>query len=76
MVTNISFAHLNQENDGDINKTFITYSQQYIKYDNRNFIINIIFYLNQIDLREGNNDYIILITKDNLTDILPEENII
>ena len=43
LVTNISLAHLNQESDGDINKTFITFAQQYIRKDDREFIINIIF---------------------------------
>ena len=44
LVTNISFAHLNQESEGDINKTFISYAQQYIREDNREYIFNIIFF--------------------------------
>ena len=63
----ISLAHLNAENDGNINKTFITYSQQYIKCNERYFFINIIFFKNQINLKEGDNDYSSFIVKDNYT---------
>ena len=42
-LTNISFAHFNKENDRKIYKTFITYAQQYIKQDGREYIVNIIF---------------------------------
>ena len=73
-MANISFAHLNVESDGRINKTFITYSQQCIEYNNRYFIINIFFYYNQANLRDKDIDYTILIAKDNFTGILPEEN--
>ena len=44
LFTKISLAHLNVENDGNINKTFITFSQQYIKYNDRHYMINIIFF--------------------------------
>ena len=67
LFTNVSFAHLNVENDGDINKTFIIFSQQYIKHEKRYYIINIIFFINQIDLKEGDNDYSVFIIKDNKT---------
>ena len=63
----LSLAHLNAENDGNINKTFITYSQQYIKCNERYFFINIIFFKNQINLKEGDNDYSSFIVKDNYT---------
>ena len=72
--TNISFGHLNQESDGEINKTFISYGQQYIKYDNRYFIIHIVFYYNQTEIKDTDIDYTILIAQDNFTGILPQEN--
>ena len=74
LLTNISLAHLNLENDGNINKTFISYSQQYIKYKNRYFIINIIFFVGQSDLKESDNDYTFFIVKDNFSNILSEED--
>ena len=74
--TNISFAHLNQENDRNINKSFIIYSQQYIEQDNRDYIFNIIFFSDQINLKEGDNDYTIFIVKNNLTGILGDETAI
>ena len=42
--TNISFAHINQESHCNINKTFVTCASQYIKQDNREYIIHIVFY--------------------------------
>ena len=72
--TKISLAHLNVEGDGIINKTFITYSQQYFKHENRTYIINIIFFVNQLDLQEGDIDYSFFIVKDNNTDTLVNEN--
>ena len=69
----ISLAHLNIENDGYINKTFITYSQQYIKYDDRKYIINIIFFINQGNLNEGDSDYTSFIIKNNLSNIVNEK---
>ena len=63
-------AHLNVESDGNINKTFISYSQQYIKHNNRNYIINLIFFVSQIDLKEGDNDYSFFIVRDNFSSIL------
>ena len=75
LFTNISLAHLNIENDGDINKTFISFSQQYIKHDDRYYIFNIIFFLSQIDLKEGDNDYSFFIIKDNKTGIINQEDI-
>ena len=75
LLTNISLAHLNLESDGNINKTFITYSQQYIKHANRTYIINIIFFISQNDLKEGDNDYTFFVVKDNFTGLLPSEEI-
>ena len=65
LYTKISLSHLNIEHEGGINKTFITYSQQYLKNENKLYIINIIFYLNQINLQEGDNDYSSFIIKIN-----------
>ena len=67
LFTKISLAHLNVENDGNINKTFITFSQQYIKYNDRHYMINIIFFLNQINLKEGDNDYTSFLIKKNIS---------
>ena len=63
LYTKISLSHLNIEHEGGINKTFITYSQQYLKNDDKLYIINIIFYMNQINLQEGDNDYSSFIIK-------------
>jgi len=65
LYTKISLSHLNIEHEGGINKTFITYSQQYLKNENKLYIINIIFYMNQINLQEGDNDYSSFIIKMN-----------
>ena len=73
-LTNISFAHFNKENDRKIYKTFITYAQQYIKQDGREYIVNIIFNYEQINLKEGDYDYTLLIVKNNFTDLLGDEN--
>jgi len=61
-----SLANMNVENDGNINKTFVTFSQQYLKYDDRHYIVNIIFFINQINLKEGDNDYTSFIIRKNL----------
>ena len=74
-LSNISFGHLNKENNGDINKTFISYSLQYFKYKKREFIVDIVFFWNQTDLRDENNDYSFFIVKDNFTDLLGDVNL-
>ena len=73
--TNISFAHINQESHCNINKTFVTCASQYIKQDNREYIIHIVFYYNQINLKKEDNDYSILIIKDNFSDLLNYETL-
>ena len=73
--TNISFAHLNQESDGAINKTLITCAQQYFKQDDREFIFNTIFFWDQKKLKDEDNDYTIFIVKDNFTDLLGDINL-
>ena len=65
LFSKISLAHMNVENDGNINKTFVTYSQQYLKYDNRHYIVNILFFQDQINLKEGDNDYTSFIVRNN-----------
>ena len=75
LFTKISLAHLNVENDGNINKTFVTYSQQFLKYNERYYMVNIIFFINQINLKEGDNDYTSFIIKENFTkDIMEFRN--
>ena len=43
----ISLSHLNNENEGNINKSFVISSQQNINRKNRHFIINIILFSEQ-----------------------------
>ena len=71
--TRLSLAHLNYENNGDINKTFIEYSQQYLINNDENYVISIVFFIDQIDLEEGDNDYSSFIVN-HLSDELTEEN--
>ena len=37
-----------------------------MKYDDRHYIVNIIFFINQINLKEGDNDYTSFIIRKNL----------
>ena len=74
-----TFAHMNYENDGNINKTFIKSSHEYLKigggmYGDRYFVISIIHFLNQSDLKEGDIDYTSFLIKDNRTFVKDEEN--
>ena len=69
----ISLFHLNVENDGHINKTLIINSQQYIKDNDRYYIINIIFFINQDNLKEGDNDYTSFIMENNITNIIDKK---
>ena len=61
----ISLAHLNSEHNGNINKSLILTSQQYINRKNRHYIVNIIFYLKQNDLNIETNEYSTFIIKTN-----------
>ena len=62
----INFAHLNQENNGYINKSLIITSQQYIQSKNRHYIINIIFFLKEsIDNNPNENEYSTFIIRGN-----------
>ena len=63
--SDISFAHLNHEYNGNINKSFIISCQQYIKSDDRHYIINIIFFLNQNNINEESVEYSAFIVKNN-----------
>ena len=71
------FAHINYENNININKAFITISHQYIKVEERGYVITIIHYLNQTDLKQGDIDYTsFIIEKNNNTFIENIEDII
>ena len=59
----VSLAHLNNEYNGNINKSLIISTQQYIKSNNRHFIINIIFFLYQNISNKGTNEYSTFILK-------------
>ena len=61
----ISLAHLNYEHDGNIKKSLIITSQQYINRNNRYYIINIIFFLQKGNIREKTNEYSSFIIKSN-----------
>ena len=53
-MTNISLIHLNEESDGDINKTFITYAQQQFKVGFLDHFYYITFFRNQSNLKDQN----------------------
>ena len=74
LLTKISFAHQNLESDGDINKALISYSQQYIKKDNRHYIINILFFYNQISFKQDENDFSSFIIKNNISNVVNEND--
>ena len=61
----ISLAHLNHEYNGNINKSIIISSQQYINSNDRHYIINIIFFFNQNNLNKETIEYSTFIVKDN-----------
>jgi hypothetical protein len=61
----ISLAHLNNEHNGNINKSLIITSQQYIKRNDKNYIINIIFFLKQNILNKKTNEYSTFIIRKN-----------
>ena len=68
----LSFAHLNIENNGNINKSLIILMQQNININteentnDRHYMINIIFYYNQLnDEISKTNEYSTFIIKDN-----------
>ena len=71
-LTKISFAHQNLESDGDINKALVSFSQQYIKKDNRHYIINILFFYNQMSFKPGDNDFSSFIIKNNFSNEVNE----
>ena len=71
-LTEISFTHQNIENDGDINKSLIVSSQQYIKIDNRYYIIDILFFYNQMSFKPGESDYTSFIIKNNFSNNVNE----
>ena len=61
----ISFSHLNCEHDGKINKSLIISSQQYIKRNDKYYIINIIFFMHQSVLNKENVEYSAFILQSN-----------
>ena len=61
----ISLAHLNNEYNGNINKSLIISSQQYIQSNNKHYIINIIFFLCQGFSQKEVNEYSTFIIKNN-----------
>ena len=61
----ISLANLNKEYNGKINKSIIISSQQYIKSNNRHYIINIIFFLKKNNLNKDTVEYSTFIVKNN-----------
>ena len=58
-----SLAHLNNENDGNINKSVIITSQQYINRNEKYYIINIVLFLQENFMDENENGYSIFIVK-------------
>ena len=58
-----SLAHLNNEYNGNINKTLIITTQQYINNNKRYYIINIIFFLCPGIFPEETNEYSTFILK-------------
>ena len=69
----LSLAHLNNEYIGNINKSIIISSQQYIQSNNKHYIINIIFFLGQMNLVKDSIEYSNFIIKRNA---MTDENII
>ena len=61
----VSLAHLNNEHNENINKSLIISTQQYIKSNNRHYIVNIIFFLYQNISNKGTNEYSTFILKNN-----------
>ena len=61
----ISLAHLNNEYNGNISKSLIISSQQYIQSNGRHYIINIIFFLCQAFSEKVINEYSTFIIKNN-----------
>ncbi len=60
----ISLSHLNYENEGNINKSFIISSQQNINRKNKHYIINLIFFFEQkMPGKDDNNQYSSFIIK-------------
>ena len=61
----ISLSHLNYENEGNINKSFVISSQQNINRNNRHYIFNIIFFFDQeMPGKDDNNQYSSFIIKE------------
>ena len=61
----LSFSHLNYEHNGNINKSLIISSQQYIKRNEKYYIINIVFFLHQNVLNNKRVEYSTFILQSN-----------
>ena len=62
----ITFSHLNYENNGNITKTLIMTLQQNINRENRHFIINIVFNLQQMELNSESIEYTAFLINNNV----------
>ena len=62
----ISLANLNNEYNGNINKSYILSLQQNLNTDNKHFIINIVFFFQQlVNEKNETNEFSIFILKNN-----------
>ena len=61
----ITLAHLNKENNGNITKSLMINLQLNINRNNKHFIINIVFYLNQKNLVDDSIEYNVFIVNNN-----------
>ena len=62
----ISFGHINYENNGNITKKIIATLQLNVNRNgNRHFIINLLLFLDQFDIFDEKNEFTILIAKNN-----------
>ena len=62
----ITFSHLNYENNGNITKTLAMTLQLSINRQNRHFIINIVFNLQQMELNSDTIEYTALLINNNI----------
>ena len=66
-INNTRFAHqnLNYENYGSLNSSYIIQSQNYIQRNNKNYIINLIFKVGSLEIRDNEFDYTIFVVNNN-----------
>jgi hypothetical protein len=70
--TKISTFHLNYHYYGRLNKSYISCLQNYETYNGKNYIINIIFFTKQLELKEEFYDFSIFLIMNNTNNV--EEN--